>query len=206
MENLEKSIIAELPQIPYVMDQVGEALKWAKEVLDEGDYKKLLEITWEVTQYAKEISQPNFFKTHLIIASILSYIPEAKKDERFALFDTASKAVEKALDAIVVDEKLSGEKGCFKSILMNLVPLAKKNEECFVIALIGIKHDLIEIKKGMDFLNAEEKAPITPTDYITILGYALIMANLRMSNLKLLNSTYTKVNDIEIMLNNDFKY
>lgn len=207
MADLEKSIISELPQVPYVIDQVGEALKWAKETAsDEGEYNKILEIAWEVTLYAKKISNPNFFKTHLIIASILAYIPNAISDERFKTFDTASKAVEKALTAITVDPELSEKKGCFKSLLLQLVPLAKENEEYFTLTLIGIKRDLLEIKKGMEFLKPEERTPITPSDYITILGYSLIMSNLRMSNLKLLNTTYEKLNEIEIMLNKDFKY
>ena len=28
MANLEKSILAELPQVPYIIDQVGEAMDW----------------------------------------------------------------------------------------------------------------------------------------------------------------------------------
>lgn len=204
MENLEKSIINELPQIPYILDQVGNAIKWAKEALDEGEFNKALEVAWETTMYVKKISDPNFFKTHLVIASILSYIPDASKDERFASFDTASKAVEKALNAITVDPKLTEEKGCFKAILLTLVPLAKTNEECFTVSLIGLKHDLLEIKKGLGEANVKD--PITSTDYVVILGYALVMANIRMSNLKLLNNTYEKLNEIEIMLNNDFNY
>lgn len=206
MEKLEKSIIEELPQVPYVVDQVGYALKWAKEVLNEGEYRKTLEVAQEVGQYIKKISEPNFYKVHLLVASILSYIPEAKTDERFKEFDTTSKAVEKALTAIIVDSKLSEEKGCFKSLLLTLIPLAKTNEEYFTIAIIGMKHDLLEIKKGYEAAKVENKTPITLADYTTILGYALIMANIRMSNLKLLNETYEKVNEIEILLNNDFNY
>ena len=199
MTNLEKSIIAELPQIPYVIDQTSEALKWAKEVLGKGEYAKMLETTWDVTQFVKEISDPNFFKVHLVIATVLSYIPESLKEERFGQFDTASKAVEKALKAITIDPKVTAERGCFKAILLLLASVARENEDYFTLVLYGIKHDLMEITKGMS--NIDTKAPITPQDYITILGYSFVMANLRMANLHMLNRTYRVFNEIEIILN-----
>ena len=204
MADLEQSIIEELPQIPYVIDQIGQALSWAKEVLTEGEYNKVLEVAWSVTKFAKETSELNFFKTHLVIASILSYIPNALEDQKFAVFDTASKAVEKTLKAITINPKLTEERGCFKSIALTLVPLAKQNEDYFTVMLLGIKQELNEILKGMKPVNV--KAPITSTDYITVLGYANVMANLRMSNLKLLDKTYKVFNDIEIILNSEFNY
>ena len=204
MPDLEKSIIAELPQIPYVIDQVGSAIKWAKEALTEGEYNKAIEVAWDVTKFSKESSDPNFFKTHLVIASLLSFIPEALEKEEFKMFDTASQAVKKTLEAITIPPELTQERGCFKAILLTLAPLAKTSEECFALLLFGIKHDLEEILKGMK--KAQIKTPITPNDYIAVLGYANVMANLRMANLKLLDRTYKIFNDIEIILNNEFNY
>lgn len=197
---LEKGIIELLPQIPYVIDQVGEALKWAKEVLPEGEYNKTLKVAFEVTQFAKDISDPNFFKTHLVIASILSNIEKAKENKKFEKFDTASKATERALDDLIVDKKSIEEKGCFKALLLHLVPLAKKDENLFVVSLIGIKNDLEEIVKGMEKANI--KTPITAQDYVTILGYAFILDNIRMARLNLLEKSWKIYNEINILLNN----
>ena len=201
---LEKSIIEQLPQIPYVIDQVSEALTWAKESLDEGDYNSLLELTYDVTEFTKRVSDPNFFKTHYVIATILSSIEDVKKNERFSKFDSASKAVEKTLDSITVLPKDVEDKGCFKATLMHLIPLAKTNMDLFTINLIGIKHDLEKIRKGTQ--DASVNSPITADDYIIILGYALIMANIRMANLTLTNEAYQVYNDISVMLNNELKY
>lgn len=200
---LEKGIIELLPQIPYVIDQVGEALKWAKEELSEGEYNKTLKVAYDVAQYAKEVSDPNFFKTHLVIASILSNIENPMADKRFEIFDTASKATEKALKDLVIDKKEIEDKGCFKSVLLKLVPLAKKDENLFATALIGIKHDLEEVVEAMKKANV--KTPITAQDYVTILGYAFVMDNIRMARLNLLEKAWKVYNDITILLN-DVKY
>lgn len=199
MKNLENSIIEELPQIPYVIDQVGEALKWAKEALSKGEYNKAVKLAYEVTKFVKSISDPNFFRTHIVLASILSEIPDVLKDERFKMFDTASKSTEKDIKAIIVDPEKIEKYGCFKAILLHLVPLAKEDENLFAATLISIKQDLMEIAQGMPKDIA--KTPITPQDYITILGYSYVMANIRMANLKLLDKTYQIYNEIEILLN-----
>lgn len=201
---MENNIYENLPQIPYVVDQVSDALKWAKEVLKESEYEHMLRVVTDVSAYAKKISVPEFFKTHLVVASILLAIPDAKKDERFKRFDTASKAVEKALDALEVPKEKIKERGCFKAIALTLIPLANVNEEYFTIALTGVKHDLLDILEGMK--PAGVKDPITSQDYVVILGYALLMANIRMSNLNLGNDAYKVYNDIEILLNSEFNY
>lgn len=201
---IEDSIIQQLPQIPYVIDQVGEALKWAKEVLNEGEYNKLLKLTYDVATFTQSVSDPNFFKTHYVIATILSTIENAKKDERFSKFDSASKAVEKTLDTITITPESIEKNGCFKSVMLHLIPLAKENMELFTIGLMGIKHALSDILEGIK--EAEIKSPITANDYITILGYALVMANIRMANLHMPNYAYEVYNEISVMLNNNLNY
>ena len=204
MTNLEKSILAELPQIPYVIDQVGEALKWVKEDLSDGDYTRLLEQTWEVTNYTRDISDTNFFKVHLVLGSLLSEIPDVLKNTKFEKFDTASKATENTIKDLIINPEDIQKYGNVKALLLKLIPLATKNPDCFAIFLISIKHHLQEILKGMKPVNV--KVPITTDDYLIVLGYALIIANIRMANLKLLDRTYKIFNDIEILLNTEFNY
>ena len=204
MVDLEKSILAELPQIPYVIDQIGEAFAWLKEDLEEGEYNRVLEQAWEVTNYAKSISDPNFFKIHLILGSIISEIPNALSNPKFAKFDTASKATENTVKKLIVDSKEVEKYGNIKALLLKLIPLAKEDESCFAVSLISIKQHLKEILKGMKPVGV--KIPITSEDYVVVLGYALIMANIRMANIKMLDSTYQIFNSIEILLNTEFNY
>ena len=199
IEKLEQSIYEVLPQIPYVLDQVGEAIKWAKKELKSGEFNKTLKVAYDVAKFTASISNPNFFKTHLVIASILSNIEDATNKEEFKIFDTTSKSVEKALEALLVPSQKIEEVGCFKATLLQLIPLFKKDEELFAVSLIGIKHDLEEIINGMS--KADINEPITAKDYVTILGYALVIANIRMANLKMLDRTYLIYNDIVKLLN-----
>ena len=199
IEKLEQSIYEILPQIPYVVDQVGEAIKWAKEELKEGELNKALKVAYEVAKFTASISNPNFFKTHLVVASILSNIDDVTKKERFKTFDTTSKSVEKALNDLLVTPERIKDLGCFKAVLLQLIPLFKKDEDLFTIALINIKFDLKEITDTLAQANIKE--PITAKDYVTILGYALVIANIRMANLKMLDRTYSIYNDIVKLLN-----
>ena len=204
IQNLKRAIMEEIPQIPFVQDQVGFALKLCVEYHREADVVKVLEAALEVAKYVKSISEINFYKTHLLVASLIGDIPNIIEDDRFKVFKTASQSVEKAIQKVSVDPKLMEERGCFNAITIHLTRLAKEDEECFVIMLYGILYDLKEVIAGMK--KAGVKAPITPQDYITIMGYAYVMANLRMANLSLLFTTKDVINEIEIILNTDVIY
>lgn len=203
-EILEKGIIEKLPQIPFVVDQVGHAMSWAKEVYDENNYYKILEFALDVAEYAAKVSEPNFFKTHLVIAALLIDIEEAEKDSKFEIFKSTSNAIEKAVQAVKVDPKLSDERGCFKAISIHAVNLAKESQEYFSVVLYNMLSDLKDIVKGMKEVNV--KAPITVEDYVKVLGYSFVMQNIRLANLNLLNETREVINKIEILLNNDLNY
>ena len=71
------------------------------------------------------------------------------------------------------------------------------SDEFVPLEVVGT--DLEEIVEGMK--KVDEKTPITSKDYVTILGYAVIMANIRMANLKLLDRTYEIYNNIIKLLN-----
>ena len=158
-KELEKGIIEQLPQIPYVIDQVAEALNWAREEFDEGTYKSMIGVTYDVAMYIKSISDPNFFKVHYVIATILSYIEGAEKHNNFEKFKSASGAVESVLGNLIVNTDNVQKYGCFKSLSLHLIPMANNNTEVFTIGLIQVKHDLQEILNGMK--TAKVKTPIT---------------------------------------------
>ena len=201
---LKQAILEEVPQIPFIVDQVGFALKLCIEYHDKGVVVKVLEAALDVAKYVRSISEPNFYRTHLLVASLIGDIPNILEDERFNIFKTASQSVEKTIRKIIIDEKLTEERGCFNAITMHLTQLALEDEECMVIMLYGILHDLQEIVEGMK--KAGVKTPITPQDYLTIMGYAYVMSNLRMANLNLLFTTRDVIDKIEVLLNNDVNY
>ena len=204
IEQLEKALIESVPQIPYVVDQVGHAMKWAKEAQDEGTYYNTIAYALEVAKYVHTVSETNFYKVHLVIGALLMDIDNPVADERFKPFDSASKSVENTLQTLKVNEKTVEDYGCFKAMTMHVVQLAHKDEDCFVIYMLAMLKDLEDISRGMKEVGA--KSPITAEDYVKVLGYDLVMANIRMSNLSLLNTTREVLNNITIKLNNDFKY
>lgn len=199
VEIMEKGILEKLPQIPFIVDQVGYAMKWAKEVYDEGAYYKNIEFTLDVAEYATKISQPNFYKTYLIIGALLMDIPGAINDTKFEMFKSTSNSVENILNNIIMDPKTNEEYGCFKSVSLHIAKLARTNQEYLAVFLLGILSDLKEIVKGME--DVKVKAPITTEDFIKVLGYAFVMQNLRGANLNLLNEVREILNKIDIILN-----
>lgn len=201
---LKRDILAEVPQVPYVLDQVGHAIDWCISANDEGAIVKILKTSLDVAKYAKSISEANFYKTHLLIASLIGDIPNVKEDEKFEMYKTASGIIAKTIDETIIDKSLIESRGCFNALNIWLTNLAKTNEESFVVMLYGILNDLKEIIEGLRAVN--EKAPITPEDYVQILGYAYVLSNLRMANLTLLDSTRSIINEIGIILNNDVIY
>lgn len=203
-ENARKAIIEQLPQIPFIIDQVGEAINWCIEEHEEGIVSRLLAAATDVAKYAKSISDPNFYRTYLVIAALIGDIPNVMTKERFEQFKTASGSVEKAVKNMIVDPKLIEERGCFNALSIHLATLARIDEEVLNVVLYGILYDIEDIVSGLKGVG--QKAPITPQNYITILGYAYVLANLKMANLKLLNDTSALINRINIILNNDVIY
>lgn len=198
-ELLEKSIIELLPPVPYIVDQVGAAMNWVKSEEDEGSYLKALRIALKVAEYTVKVSNPNFYKSNLIIASLLSNVPNAIENEKFKIFDTASKSVEKTLKAITQDPKVQEERGCFKALALHLVPLISLDQDYLVIMLCGIWEDLEEIARVID--KADVKSPITREDYVILLGYTMVINNIYSSKANILNETANILNEIQIILN-----
>lgn len=201
---LRMAILAEVPQIPFLIDQVDKAIDWCIDGHDEGVVDKVLSTAAKVAKYVKEISDPNFYRTHLLIASLIGDIDGVLADPRFVMYKTASHAVEDAIADLRVDPKLTEDRGCFNALNIWLTALARKNEYAFAVALYGILGDLEEVISGLKEVGS--KTPVTPQNYITVLGYAYVMANLRMANLNLLDKTRLLVNEIEILLNYNVIY
>ena len=203
-EALRSAILAEVPQIPFLIDQVDKAITWCIEGHDDGVVNKLLSTAVEVARYVKEVSDLNFYKTHLVVAALIGDIEGVTEDPQFNIYRTASHAVENSIKKITIDPALIAERGCFNALNIWLTDLAKKDEHAFVVMLYGILSDLEEIVEALKAVDS--KNPITPQNYITVLGYAYVMANLRMANLNLLDKTRVLINRIEVLLNYDVIY
>lgn len=196
IELLEKSILEKLPQVNFVVDQVGLAMKMAKEELSKDDYYKTLVVTSSITDYALKVSEIGFFKYPLVIASLLADIPNV--EEKLEPFKSASGAVENAVLKTRVSEELIKKRGCFKALCIHLVPLSKENQDYFACMLCHILEDLKDLTAGMK--EAGVKSPITPSDYVTVLGYSYVM-NSVYSGASVIGQTATIVNEIQIILN-----
>ena len=203
-ELLEREIREILPQIPYVIDQVGAAMDWVKSEQDEGSYIRTLQFVRDVAKFTTKISNPNFYKTHLVVAALLMDLDNPVQNEKFSAFKSASNSVENSLNSLRIDPKLSEDRGCFKAVTIHVSQVARKSQELFTILMYSILHELKEIIGGME--EAGVKTPITAADYIKILGYAGVMANLRMANLEYSDATRSVVNEIEVLLNNKVNY
>lgn len=203
IETMERSIYEVLPQIPFLVDQVGEALKWTKETLGDDGYYTALGVATKVAVYASKVSENNFFKTHLILAALLKNIPNVLEDERFKKFDTASKSVETSIKKLLLEEKVIKERGYYKALSMHLVPLANNDQDSFSVILCEILEDLEQIKRGMDKVGAV--SPITEKDYVSVLGCTFVVSNIYMSNLSLFNETQVILNSVNLILNS-FNY
>ena len=199
IELLKKDILTQVPQVPFIIDQVGAAIDWCIEEHDEGDVVKLLRTSLDVANYVRETSQPNFYKTYLLIASLIADIPNVLEDEKFKMYQTASKSVENTITDIIADKKLIEERGCFNGMNIWLCQLARKDMEKFIVVLYGILNDLKEITSAMETVQVKE--PITPEDYIKILGYAYVMFNIQVSNLGLWDRAHVVVSEISRVLN-----
>lgn len=200
----ERGIREILPQIPYVLDQVGAAMDWVREVQDEGTYLKTLKFALDVANFAAKISEPKFFKTYLVVAALLMDIDNVETCEKFNVFKTASHSVENALNKLRINPESSAKRGCFKAVTVHLAQVARESQELFTVLAYSILNELKDIVAGME--EAKEKSPITAADYIRVLGYAYVMANLRMAQLEYSDHTRKVINEIEILLNSKVNY
>lgn len=201
---LEKSIVEKIPQVPYVIDQVGYAMNWVKEVQDEGTYYKTLKFALDVANYAEKVSERGYYKTHLVIAALLMDIEGVMSNPKFDNFKTASHVVEDTLAAITINPSYAETYGCFKGISVHAAQLARENQDYFAVIMYNILNELNDILAGMK--DAEIKTPITAEDYIKVLGYAVVVKNLKLEKLQFYSPIQEIMNAIGIILNHDIKY
>jgi hypothetical protein len=186
VEKLIKSIVAELPQIPFVTEQVGAAIDLAKKELDEEQLEKTLRITLEVTNYARQTSSDNFFKFHLVVISLLRNIPNIQKNKRFSMFETVSNLVGNKL-SLLEETETEIERGKYKGEILKLIRLFNADQDLFLLEIIT----LIDELKPLTL-----KEELSVEELLDIVGYAYVENNLRMSQLALLNDVSKHYNKL----------
>lgn len=200
-EQLSKSIIEQLPQIPYIVDQVGLAIDKVFEKLQTEEALKVLEDTLSVIDYTLKVSQPQFFKTHLVLVSLLASISSKLSEEELSKFDTASGTFKQKFEQYRIDKSNVEKVGEYKATTMHLTNLAQNEQDLFTLSILNI-NSLLE-----KFLNMKQEVALDEdykkmTQY-TVMGYAVVEVNLRMilNNINLLQPSRDAYNRFMILLN-----
>lgn len=187
-QKLIQSITGELPQIDFVVDQVGAALALAADTLTERQFHRALRIAVNVTKFAKETSEPQYFKYNLIITALLKDVQNLSSHAGFKTFDTTSNIVGKNIEALKTTEDEKA-RGYYKGGVLKLARLFNLNQELFLIEVLSLTDDL----EALDLV-----ADVHPF----LLGCAFMNANFRMCNFELLSSVQIYYNKFMSILEN----
>ena len=168
-ETITQKIMSNLPTSQFVVDLVGEAIQTAIKHFDGKDLETRLDIALKMSEYAKEVSQPMFFMSHLVIAPLAAGL-EVNEIERLS---TASGALQKAI--IPLGSFVTGK--TFKQKWKALFNLSTADKDVLAAALMFAKAD---VERAL-----EEK------DLYTLAGYGYIEVNIRQSGM-FINHTVRK--------------
>lgn len=174
-------IMAKIPANPFITDLVARAfqifIKYNSmgDLIDTPEYfiKSRLSTVSKVASFVTSISNPAFYKYHLIMASILAGVPENEYD----FLDSPAKNITKVTTALT--ELLNAE-GC-KDKWNALFNIGKDDSELLAIALMFLT-DEVEMIKG-------DEAPNVP---LIMDGYLEVC--LRKSSIPITNEIYPYYN------------
>ena len=161
-------IMANLPTSQFVVDLVGEAIKVAGEKFHE-EFETRLDIALRMSEYAKEVSQPMYFMTHLVIAPLVAGLEASEINKLETASGTLSKAC--APLGVFITAKT------FKQKWKALFNLSKVDKDVLGTALMFAK---VAVDKAF-----KEK------DLYSLAGYAYIEVNIRQSGM-FINHTVRK--------------
>ena len=161
-------IMANLPTSQFIVDLVGEAIKVAGEKYPD-EFETRLDIALRMSEYAKEVSQPLYYKAHLVIAPLVAGLEASEVNKLETASGTLSKAC--APLGVFVNAKT------FKQKWKALFELSKVDVDVLGTALMFAK---VAVDKAF-----KEK------DLYTLAGYAYIEVNIRQSGM-FINHTVRK--------------
>ena len=161
-------IMANLPTSQFIVDLVGEAIKVAGEKYPD-EFETRLGIALRMSEYAKEVSQPLYYKAHLVIAPLVAGLEASEVNKLETASGTLSKAC--APLGVFVTAKT------FKQKWKALFELSKVDVDVLGTALMFAKVAVDKKKKKKDLY--------------TLAGYAYIEVNIRQSGM-FINHTVRK--------------
>ena len=161
-------IMANLPTSQFIVDLGGEAIKVAGEKYPD-EFETRLGIALRMSEYAKEVSQPLYYKAHLVIAPLVAGLEASEVNKLETASGTLSKAC--APLGVFITAKT------FKQKWKALFELSKVDVDVLGTALMFAK---VAVDKAF-----KEK------DLYTLAGYAYIEVNIRQSGM-FINHTVRK--------------
>ena len=161
-------IMANLPTSQFIVDLVGEAIKVAGEKYPD-EFETRLGIALRMSEYAKEVSQPLYYKAHLVIAPLVAGLEASEVNKLETASGTLSKAC--APLGVFITAKT------FKQKWKALFELSKVDVDVLGTALMFAK---VAVNKAF-----REK------DLYTLPGYAHIEVHIRQSGM-FINHTVRK--------------
>lgn len=167
-EKVQK-IMANLPTSQFVVDLVGEAIKVSEKEFKSSDFERRLDIAYKMSVYAKEVSQPMYYKTHLVVAPLVAGL-EASQINRL---ETASGTLSKACAPLGVFVR----KPFFKDRWHAMFELSKVDVDVLAAAFM--------------FATEELRDAVTHNNLYVMTGFAYIEVNIRQSGM-FINHTIRK--------------
>ena len=161
-------IMANLPTSQSIADLVGEAINVAGAKYPD-EFETRLDIALRMSEYAKEVSQPLYYKAHLVIAPLVAGLEASEVNKLETASGTLSKAC--APLGVFITAKT------FKQKWKALFELSKVDVDVLGTALMFAK---VAVDKAF-----KEK------DLYTLAGYAYIEVNIRQSGM-FINHTVRK--------------
>lgn len=183
-DTLVQKIMSNLPTSQFVIDLIGEGIQICVNKFDEKEVERRLEIAKKMSDYAKEVSQPMYFMTHLVLAPLVAGLEAAEVSK----LDTASGVLAKAIAPLGVFVTGNG----FKTKWQALFNLASVDKDVMAAAFMFAKADV-------------EKA-MREGDLYTITGYAYIEVNIRQSGMFVNHTVRKFYNEFASLVLNTAKF
>lgn len=183
-DTLVQKIMSNLPTSQFVIDLIGEGIQICVNKFDEKEVERRLEIAKKMSDYAKEVSQPMYFMTHLVLAPLVAGLEAAEVSK----LDTASGVLAKAIAPLGVFVTGNG----FKTKWQALFNLASVDKDVMAAAFMFAKADV-------------EKA-MREGDLYTIAGYAYIEVNIRQSGMFVNHTVRKFYNEFASLVLNTAKF
>lgn len=179
-----QKIMSNLPTSQFIIDLVGEAIQIALNHFDDKDVERRLDVALKMSAYAKEVSQPLYFLTHLVNAPLVAGLEVSE----ISKIDTASGTLAKAI--IPLGAFLTSDS--FKAKWTALFNLSKVDKDVLAAAFLFAKEDV--------------EAGMLDKDLYKLAGYGYIEVNIRQSGMFINHTVRKFYNEFAAIILNKAKF